>query len=410
MKILHSSDWHLGRSLYGRQRDPEFAAFLDWLLEALDAQNIDLLLIAGDVFDTTTPSNRAQALYFNFLSKVRQTGCRHVVIIGGNHDSPTFLEAPAAMLRTLDIHVVGAAQGDPATEEVLLLKTESGHPEAILCAVPYLRDRDVRRVEAGESFEDKSAKLIAGLAQHYKEVCAAAEALRQATDPTLPLIALGHLFTAGGTRTDGDGVRDLYIGSLAHMPAHHFPPNIDYLALGHLHQAQKVAGQDHMRYCGSPLPMGFGEAKQQKIVYKIVFEDRNPAIEPLPIPCFQRLAQISGDWSHIAQEITSLKAEAQPIWLEITYNGAELLPDLREKVDTRLADSPLDLLCLRNNRTMGGGYQEDESPAPLPENLSPQDVFEVCLDRHGIPDSQRADLRAAYQEIVVGLAEKDLLS
>ena len=174
MKILHTSDWHLGRSLYGRKRYREFSDFLAWLAELIRQQKIDGLLVAGDIFDTATPSNRAQELYYRFLCNVAGSCCRHVVVIGGNHDSPSFLNAPKELLRALNVHVVGSMTGNPE-DEVLVLKDKQNHPEAIVCAVPYLRDRDIRTALAGETVEDKSAKLIEGLRIHYAEVCTVAE-------------------------------------------------------------------------------------------------------------------------------------------------------------------------------------------------------------------------------------------
>ena len=169
MNILHTSDWHLGRTLYGRKRYDEFEAFLAWLVETIHQRAVDVLLIAGDVFDTSLPSNRAQELYYQFLCQVAASSCRHVVVIAGNHDSPSFLNAPKSLLRVLDVHVVGAVT-DHLEDEVLLLNDEDGRPELIVCAVPYLRDRDIRVAEAGESIEDKERKLIDGIREHGTSV------------------------------------------------------------------------------------------------------------------------------------------------------------------------------------------------------------------------------------------------
>ena len=102
MKILHTSDWHLGKTLFGEKRYDEHEKFLTWLIGVLKDENIDLIIIAGDIFDTTTPSNRAQELYYSFLCNTKTTSCRHVVIIGGNHDSPSFLSAPQELLKHLN--------------------------------------------------------------------------------------------------------------------------------------------------------------------------------------------------------------------------------------------------------------------------------------------------------------------
>ncbi|MDD4573222.1 MAG: exonuclease subunit SbcD [Sphaerochaeta sp.] len=280
MKLLHTSDWHLGRMLYRQKRYEEFSLFLDWLLATIEEQQIDILLVSGDIFDTTTPSNMAQKLYYNFLSRLSATSCHSTVIIGGNHDSPTFLNAPKALLQAFNVHVIGA-KAEMIEDEVLTLYHD-GRPEAIVCAVPYLRDRDIRSVEAGESLEDKNTKLAEGMKAHYEEASALAVARREALAlegyADIPIIAMGHLFAAGGKTVDGDGVRDLYVGSLSYVGSDMFPPSIDYLALGHLHVPQMVGGFSHMRYSGSPIPMGFGEAKQEKQVVLVEFSGIEPTI------------------------------------------------------------------------------------------------------------------------------------
>ena len=264
MKVLHTSDWHLGRMLYGRKRYDEFEAFLNWLYNTIKSEGIDILLVAGDIFDTRTPSHRSQELYYKFLCDVAKSNCRHVVIIAGNHDSPSFLNAPKEILHALNIYVVGSIT-QCLEDEVIVLNDQQNNPEAIMCAVPYLRDRDIRTVEPGETIEDKNNKLIKGIQDHYEKACKLAEEKqKQFKDKEdVPIIAMGHLFTSGGKVLDGDGVRDLYVGSLAHVKKGTFPKSIDYLALGHLHVPQCVEGSEYIRYSGSPIPMGYNEAYQK---------------------------------------------------------------------------------------------------------------------------------------------------
>ncbi|MEN6328006.1 MAG: exonuclease subunit SbcD [Syntrophomonas sp.] len=178
MKIIHTSDWHIGRSLYGRKRYDEFEAFLNWLAEYIKSEEIEVLLVSGDIFDNIAPSNRAQELYYQFLCNVVGSHCRHVVVTGGNHDSPSFLNAPREVLRFLNVNVIGC-MSESATDEVLVLSDKQGEPELIICAVPYLRDRDVRRAEAGESYEEKGRKLVEGIRSHYAAVCEKAERIKQ---------------------------------------------------------------------------------------------------------------------------------------------------------------------------------------------------------------------------------------
>lgn len=405
MKILHTSDWHIGRMLYGRKRYDEFEAFLSWLAGTIHTEKVDVLLVAGDVFDTSTPSNRAQALYYRFLCEVASGSCRHVVVIAGNHDSPTFLDAPKELLRSLNVHVIGAAS-QQYQDEVLLLKNPAGVLEAIICAVPYLRDRDIRSAEPGESIADKERKLFEGIRAHYQKVCELGARKRDASGLDIPMIGMGHLFTAGGQTTDGDGVRDLYVGSLGHVTAHIFPDCIDYLALGHLHVPQKVNALEHMRYSGSPIPMGFGEANQEKSVCLVEFNGKVPAISLLNVPVFQKLERVQGDWDTISARLNELCALNSQAWLEIIYDGDELTGDLRERLNAAISGSSMHILRVKNNRILERVLSQIHDDETL-DDLTPHDVFNRCLDAHHIPNEQRQALHHAYQEILSSLYEQD---
>jgi exonuclease SbcD len=410
MKILHTSDWHLGRSLYGRSRYAEFEAFLEWLAGVLEREQVDALVVAGDVFDTTTPSNRAQELYYRFLCRVATLACcRHVVIVGGNHDSPSFLNAPAQLLRALDVHVIGATPS-AIEDELLTLRGVDGSPQAVIAAVPYLRDRDIRTVEAGESMEDKQSKLIHGICTHYATVCEHGHRLRtkleRSTQREIPLIATGHLFSAGGKTTGDDGVRDLYVGSLAQVDAQSFPQVLDYLALGHLHVPQRVGAQEHMRYSGSPLPMGFGETGQRKQVLMVEFFGRTSQVNPLEIPCFRPLQRIKGSLEEICTMLERLKQEGSSAWLEIEYTGTDIGDTLREQVELVLDGSDMEVLRLRNATLMNKVIHRASVEETL-DDLDEFQVFERCLDAYAIEEDERAELKQLYREIVHTVREED---
>ncbi len=408
MKLLHTSDWHLGRMLYRQKRYEEFSLFLDWLLATIEEQQIDILVISGDIFDTTTPSNMAQKLYYNFLSRLGRTSCHSTVIVGGNHDSPTFLNAPKALLEAFNIHIVGS-KAESLEEEVILL-THEDKPEAIICAVPYLRDRDIRSVEAGESLEDKNTKLAQGMRTHYEEVCSLAvqkqEALARDGYPSIPIIAMGHLFAAGGKTVDGDGVRELYVGSLSYVGSDMFPPSIDYLALGHLHVPQMVGGMSHMRYSGSPIPMGFGEAKQDKQVVLVEFSGTEPTVSPILVPCFQQLVRITGSLKQIQSAIENLKRETNTAWLEIEYNGNDASANLREQIEELLEGSSLVVTIIRNKRATERVLTSLDEHETL-EDLDTSEVFKRCLDAAQVPEDEQDELIFSYNEIVRSLVEQD---
>lgn len=406
MKLLHTSDWHLGRALYGRKRYEEFEAFLAWLVETIEQNAIDVLLVAGDIFDTSAPSHRAQALYYRLLCRMAASSCRHVVVIAGNHDSPSFLNAPRELLKALNVHVVGHASDDPQ-DEVYVLADSNGLPELIVCAVPYLRDRDVRVVEVGETLEDKERKLIDGIRAHYAAVAAVARQKRAEMGVTIPIVAMGHLFTAGGQTIDGDGVRELYIGSLTRVSAGIFPDAFDYLALGHLHVPQKVGGFETMRYSGSPLPMGFGEATQQKSVCLVEFHGATASVRLLHVPVFRQLVRLQGNWDDISSRIFKLSATGSQGWLEIVYEGDEVISDLRERLESAISGTQMEILRVKNNRIIDrvlGQLHETETL----DDLNVNDVFERCLAVHEVPEDQRPTLLRAYQEAVSSLYEDDV--
>ena len=406
MKILHTSDWHIGRTLYGRKRYEEFEAFLNWLADTIQAQQIEVLLVAGDIFDTSTPSNRAQSLYYRFLCRVAASSCRHVVVIAGNHDSPSFLNAPKELLKALDVHVVGNAS-DQLEDEVLTLRDSQGVPELIVCAVPYLRDRDIRTAEAGETLEDKERKLLDGIRQHYASVGALAEQTRQNLGVEVPIVGMGHLFAAGGKTLEGDGVRELYVGSLAHISAAIFPECFKYVALGHLHVPQAVGGKDVVRYSGSPLPMGFGEAAQRKSLCLVDFKCNSHSLTLLDIPVFQRLERISGDWCQLSGRLAVLASQNVSIWLEIIFTGQEVIGDLRERLEEATSGTELDILRIKNTRVIERVMGQGRTDETL-DDLDVQDVFSRCLDLHEIPDDQRPDLLRAYQETLQSIQDEDL--
>ena len=406
IRLLHTSDWHIGRTLYGRKRYAEFESFLSWLAGTIQEDAIDALLVAGDVFDTSAPSHRAQELYYRFLCQVAASACRHVVVIAGNHDSPSFLNAPRELLRTLNIHVIGNATASPA-DEVLTLYNKQGLPELIVCAVPYLRDRDVRTAEPGESLEDKERKLLDGIRAHYATVATLAEQRREELGGTIPIVAMGHLFTAGGQTVDGDGVRELYVGSLAHVASGIFPACFNYLALGHLHVPQAVNGSETMRYSGSPLPMGFGEATHPKSVCQVSFNGTTPSVRLLEVPVFQRLERVRGSWDSLVSRIRELAATGSRSWLEVIYDGSEVIGDLRERLEAMVADTDMELLRIRNNRVIDRVLSQGREEETL-DDLDVHDVFARCLAAHDVPAEQRPGLLRTYSETVLSLQDDDM--
>ena len=398
LRILHTSDWHLGRSLLNKRRHAEHEAFLDWLLDTIQEQAITVLLVAGDVFDTATPSNAAQQLYYDFLTRLGTTPCRHVVITAGNHDSPSFLGASRGILERCGVHVIGATP-DPH-ETVLVLdspQTEGG--AVVVCAIPFLREREVMRSVAGESLDNKEERFFEGVRDYYAKAVAEGEEKRQALGADVPLVVLGHLFTANGTVEEGDGVRTLHVGSLQGIPASVFPDNADYVALGHLHSAQLVGGNQRIRYSGTPFAMSFNEAGRKKKVCLIKAEGRAIEVEELDVPAFQRLEKVQGDLDAVSARLMALVIEGESVWVEVDYTGVRLIGDLREQLYGLVEGSAVEILRIKDRRMMDE-VRKLHAPAMALEEMTMDSVFAHCLEEKQIPEEQRPELTRLFHSIV----------
>lgn len=397
IRILHTSDWHLGRQLYGRRRSSEYSAFLSWLHETIRDEQIDVLLVSGDIFDTTTPGANVQREYFEFLGKLSETGCSHAVIISGNHDSPVLLGAPAALLKYFNIHVV------TAREEALLLENRHGSPMLGVIAVPFLHDKDIRLSSELETSQDKMQAYHEAVAARFRSC--ERQMLEILDGRDIPVVGIAHLFTAGGATVDGDGVRDLYVGSLSHISPSVFPAAACYMALGHLHVPQCVGGMENIRYSGSPLPMGFGEAAQRKQVCIADLEaGQPPDVKTLEIPVFRHLVRICGDLRQIEERLSILSsdaptAKALPTWIEIDYDGDEIIDDLSHRIERmERPRTTMEIIAVKNLRKAQAILRQQEQAQNL-EFMTPIQVFKRCMEDNGIDQCQRTGLQAAFAEI-----------
>ncbi|WP_278157078.1 exonuclease SbcCD subunit D C-terminal domain-containing protein [Methanogenium sp. S4BF] len=399
MKVLHTADWHLGMTLCGRRRDAEAEAFLTWLADIIHREDVDLLLVTGDIFDNGTQSARSQTLYYQFLTAAAAAGCRHIIITAGNHDSPAFLEAPQEILAALNIHVVGTA-GEGRPGNTFLLNGPDGEPDLIVAAVPYLRDRDIRRSVPGSSIHERAGRMREGVRSLYREAWDAACAMQPSTGPAVPVIITGHLFVAGGTTIDGDGVREQVAGFIERVGADIFAEEAAYVALGHLHVPQTVAGIETIRYPGSPVPVGFGEAEQQKEVILVTTMPGMPAaVRSVPVPQFHRLATIQGDLPTISRRIHALREDGGPVWAEVIYDGAAIPGDLMGEVTAMAEGTEIEILKVKDARLVSAALSAYQSCEELAE-LTETEVFERCMETADIPPDQQGRLMTAFREVL----------
>ena len=397
MKLLHTSDWHLGRTLFSKKdRQDEHAAFFDWLLNVIKDNSVDLLIVAGDIFDTVSPGSGAQKMYYDFLFNVRNSGCQNVVIVGGNHDSPSFLNAPKDILAALNVSIIGNAC-ENIEDEIIVIKDKEENPVAIVCAAPYLRERDINRFTEGETYSDRSKRIAENIKQHYAKLAEIADSKRKSNNLNTPVIATGHLSVAGGKTKDDDGVRELFFGNIECIGTEIFPRIFDYVALGHYHIPSAIT--ETVRYCGSPIPMGFGEASQKKRVYIVDFIDNKPNITSHEIPVFQRLETIAGDKAVLHKRLTELIIMDVSVWVEIIYTGNEVFPDLADWANGVAENTKIDILKIQNKQYLEEVLTLSDSCQALDE-LNEFDVFDKLLEKNNIPEEQREELKILYSKIV----------
>ncbi|EJL91166.1 exonuclease subunit SbcD [Pantoea sp. BIGb0393] len=384
MRIIHTADWHLGQFFYSKSRAREHQAFLDWLLDQIVQHQVDALIIAGDLFDTGSPPSYAREMFNRFVVALQPSGCQ-LVVLAGNHDSVATLNESRELLACLNTQVITSATPH-GEQQVLTLKQRDGAPGALLCAIPYLRPRDILRSQAGQSGREKQISLLEAIAQHYQQCFAAAQAQRDALESTLPIIATGHLTTVGVTKSDS--VRDIYIGTLDAFPAQAFPP-ADYIALGHIHRPQRIADSDHIRYSGSPIPLSFDELGREKSVFLLEFSATLDAVTPLPIPHFQPMQMLKGSMAEIEHQLAQFSASAgeQPTWLDIEITTQEYLSDLQRRIEALTENLPVEVLLVRRSRE-----QRQRSLERLDnETLSELKVEEVFARRLAQDDQLDAD-------------------
>jgi DNA repair protein SbcD/Mre11 len=395
MKILHTSDWHLGQKFISRDREDEHRLALDWLVQVIENEKVDLLLVSGDVFDIGNPPNYARALYYNFLKKIIRTQCRHVVVTGGNHDSPQMMDAPKELLQLLDVHVVGAATDDPA-DELLVLKNGKDEPEAVVAAVPFLRDQDLRRAVSGEGGQDRVERIKEGILAHY-------EAVGKAADPfaklKIPKIVMGHLCVTGSESSDKQD--NIYLGNLENIRADQFPAVFDYVALGHIHRPQAIGGRKQVRYCGSLIPLSFSETKDEKSVTLLEFEkDKLVNITLLTVPVGRRLKSVEGNLEAVKEKLESLsvryKDQLAP-WVEVTIETEAVIPNLNGLLHDFTQEMHLEILKLKvKNQHQPLDMQVENEDL---EDLRPIDVFRKKLESAGRPPAQAEELIQTFREL-----------
>ncbi|WP_426153907.1 exonuclease SbcCD subunit D C-terminal domain-containing protein [Pseudomonas sp. DC3000-4b1] len=403
MRLLHTSDWHLGQSLHGQDRDYEHQAFLGWLLARIQALVPDALLIAGDIFDTVNPPLKAQERLYDFIVSAHEAlPSLTIVMIAGNHDSGSRIELPAPLMRRLRTHALGRVlwldDGQLDCERLLIPLPDAHGAIAGWClALPFLRPAEVTGPHLGENY-------LSGIALVHQRLIAAANARRA---PGQPLIAISHAHMAGGA-VSLDSERSLVIGHAEALPASLFDDSVNYVALGHLHKPQQVNGEQRLRYSGSPIPLSFSEVDYPHQVLQVDFVgDRLEQVQPHRVPRAVDLLRVGP--APLDEVLARLAALPQPDllaevvqhpWLEVRVTLNEPQPELRARVEAALDGKAARLVRIAveyQGRSAGGC----EGPLEQLEQLSPQQVFSRAWEEQyasQVDDATLADFLTLLQE------------
>ncbi|PPK59848.1 exodeoxyribonuclease I subunit D [Malaciobacter marinus] len=405
LRFLHTSDWHLGQNFMGKSRIEEHKAFLFWLLNTIKENNIDVLLVSGDIFDTGTPPNYALELYYNFLKQLSQVNSLNTTIItAGNHDSVSTLKAPKQLLEALNVHVV--VNGDEDENIIIPIKEpliENAETKAIVCAVPFLRDSVIRQSLGGETVSDKEKLANNGIKAYYEKAYNKAKELDHTSTKSTPIIAMGHLTTVGGRTSESE--RDIYIGGTLDIGGDYLASMFDYVALGHLHINQTV-GNEHVRYSGSPIPLSFSESKNTQKVNLVTINnsaDENVKVEELEIPQMRKLQVIKGDLEAIKKELKAI--EDKSTWIEVHIKDDN---PMFANTEIRELASKLELTILAVKiEKSEKQLRAKELKAISLDELSVQEVFEKRLDLEEIENSEfKEQLSQTFNEVVSNLHEE----
>ena len=398
-KLLHASDLHLGQRFHEQDRSEDEAFALRAVVNYCRDREVDVVVLAGDIFDTANPGAGEVARYNRFLAElVLEAKVATVVVIAGNHDSAVRIEGPKELYQLCKIHVIGSLRCDENPKKCLIpLLDRRGNCVAQCMAIPYLRDADVRMPASGEEVAASARAHVIAVDQRLRQI-------RALVSKELPLVTVGHAFCAGSIADGGE--RPVQVGNLGLIPAHTFGEDSSYLAMGHLHQAQILAGRAHWRYAGSLLPTGFdGTESQRKVLIATISGLEAAQVEECPVPTLRRYHKISGSLETAREQVLQLpipaQNEAQP-WLCISIIDTQSECSLSSGLEPLVSGKGWHLTKLLLTRKRP--EQEDSPKDPQVSDfdnplLNPDEVFLRLLKKNSVPEASQANLLHSFRRL-----------
>ena len=374
MNLLHTADWHLGQTFYQYDRYHEHEHFLNWLLQTIENQKIDVLLISGDVFDTANPAVESLRLFYHFLHRaITRFPQLQIIATAGNHDSPVRLEMPQPLLEDTRVHLIGHVRRNLQKQidyDSLIIPLYKGDAIAAYClAVPFLRLGDYPKNE------EQTPNYAQGVTLFYNQITERALTIAQGK----PLIAMGHLHVTGAEVSDDDTAERPIIGGIEGVQATAFPTQLQYVALGHIHKAQALGGKEYIRYSGSPLPLSFAERNyNHQVVCIQLIENKIQHIQPLAVPLHTSLLSVPVQHQCPEKVLQALQAlpestmannENKP-FLEVKVLLSEPLPELKSEILKAIGNKHVRLARIDVRLQQG----ENDAEAPLQSELALNDL------------------------------------
>ena len=396
MKILITADWHVGKKLHNEDLSQDMILFFDWLLNTIKTEQIEYLLVAGDIFDTNNPSNEASRLYYSFLTRLSVLKCK-AIIIAGNHDSPSFIDVPKELLSGMDIAVFGIFPGIDKVDQIFVpLKDASGKEVAVVAAIPFLQDRFVRQVGEGEGAKEIAEKIKQGMKSLFAQIGAAVKVKY----PTIPTIGMAHLHAQGTEVSDAE--RDIQIGNQEGIASSDLD-QFDYLALGHIHTGQPVI-KGKIQYASSPISLSFSENKYHHKVVMLQIENNQITESEISVEKNRSLYQLKGTMKEVEDNIKKLKNKYKlQVLLDVQITEEVFDPTITDRLEALK-----EMLAMKNEMKIINtriSYNDKKSTrfsATYNTNdlndIKPLDVFKTLIEDRS--DEEKAKLLEKFSEII----------
>jgi len=406
MKILHTADWHIGKVLHKQSLVPEMEMFLDWIIQYIAQEKIDVLVVSGDIFDIANPSVKDRGVYYHFLSRLIGSKIQ-VIITGGNHDSVGLIDAPQEILKHINISVVGGAKRD-LKDELIEVYDHEGKLNLVVAAVPFLRDKDLRNLNADKEFENRTEALRHGISQHYADLARLCEELY----PDIPALAMGHLYAKGVSTSESE--RDIHIGNAAAVDSNIFPDRFGYAALGHIHRPQIIGGNPLIRYSGSPIALSFSEKEDKKCVLVTELMDGHfTAPKVVDVPKNRQLKKITGTLEDVKANLENYNPDfILNSFLEIEIIEEDFSAVLLSNVEQLISEygSNEKFTILKSKTTFKNGAKDTSDlfeRGESIEDLKPLDVFEKLLENESLSDDKTEMIKDAFIELLESIQHTD---